>query len=76
MRTVRASEIGSYIYCQRAWWYSVNGVDPQNQEILDHGLKHHQAHWRTTIYLKLMRGTAFILLILGIVFIILQLFAD
>jgi len=76
MRTVRASEIGSYMYCQRAWWYSVRGIESQNQAALDRGRLHHRKNWRSTVLSKLLRGLAFVFLLLGLVFAFLHLLAN
>jgi hypothetical protein len=40
-RTIRASEIGSFLYCRRAWWYQRQGFKPMNQEALDAGSDFH-----------------------------------
>jgi hypothetical protein len=43
-RTVRASEIGSFIYCQRAWWYQRQGFEPINRAELAAGSEFHNNH--------------------------------
>ncbi len=48
MRIIKASEIGSYMFCQRAWWYKHNGYEPDNQAELSAGKEIHEAHARTT----------------------------
>jgi hypothetical protein len=73
MRTLRASEIASFLYCQRAWWYQKNGYTPQNQADLDSGLQWHQRHGRrvmTSVRLRILAyGLIFLaLLIAGLAF--------
>ncbi len=46
MRPIRASEIGSYLYSARAWWYQQKGVVPSNQAELTAGTAIHQRHGR------------------------------
>jgi len=43
-RTVRASEIGAYLFCQRAWWYQRQEVQPVNEDELAAGDDFHQVH--------------------------------
>jgi hypothetical protein len=40
-RTIRASELASYTYCARAWWYGIHGEVPANQAALDDGIRWH-----------------------------------
>ena len=46
MKTVRASEIGTYVYCRRALWYQLQGVENQNQIELTSGTELHAHHSR------------------------------
>ncbi|MCS7057254.1 MAG: hypothetical protein NZM18_13900 [Thermoflexales bacterium] len=46
-RVIRASEIGQYAYCARAWWLSsVVGVPMTNAPELQHGTMMHRRHGR------------------------------
>lgn len=67
MRTIRASEIGTYIYCQRAWWYQKNGVLPENKEQLDNGIALHSQHVRMVFTTGCIRTIAYMLLLLALV---------
>jgi hypothetical protein len=44
---IRASEIGHYAFCARAWWYSrVKGYEPENVAELELGIDEHRHHGR------------------------------
>lgn len=62
MAILRASEIGSYLYCQRAWWYQRQGVEPTNQAELNSGTALHAQHGRKVAGAVIMRGLAYGLL--------------
>ena len=46
MRKVRASELGSFNYCQRAWWYQQQGMPSENQGAMDAGSHEHRENNR------------------------------
>lgn len=66
MRTIRASEIGAYLFCARAWWYRSQGVEPQNQAELAGGTAFHHRHARQVIHAGVLRALGLGLLVLGI----------
>jgi hypothetical protein len=62
-RVVRASEVGLYAYCARAWWLGqVEGYRPVNQAALEAGKAAHQAHGRAAVGYHRLRQAAYILL--------------
>jgi CRISPR/Cas system-associated exonuclease Cas4 (RecB family) len=67
MRTIRASEIGTYLYCQRAWWYRKRGISPGNQSELAAGTQLHIQHTRTVMLSGCLRTLAYTLFIVAIV---------
>ncbi len=66
MRTIRASEIGTYLYCRRAWWYRKQGVDADNQAELTAGTALHRAHGRVVLAAALLRTFGLLLLLLAL----------
>jgi len=47
---VRASDIGLWAYCQRAWWLAqVQGAAHENPQILTRGADAHAAHGARTL---------------------------
>ncbi|MCD6290681.1 MAG: hypothetical protein J7M34_09290 [Anaerolineae bacterium] len=44
---IRASEIGTYAYCARAWWLQARqGVQSTNTRMLRSGIRYHSRHGR------------------------------
>ena len=42
---MRASEIGAYVYCHRAWWLrTVGGIEPDDRARFDRGIEAHHRH--------------------------------
>ena len=66
MKTLRASEVGSYLYCARAWWYARQGVVPENQAEMTTGSELHRLHGRQALASKLTRTLALILLLIAL----------
>jgi hypothetical protein len=59
MRIIRASEVGAYLYCARAWWYQQQGVENSNQAGMQAGTQLHEIHGRqvaATSGLQLLAG--------------------
>ena len=67
MSTIRASEIGTYLYCRRAWWYQRKGHIPENQRELAAGTKIHLQNSRKAIVSGCLRTIAYGLFMAAIV---------
>jgi CRISPR/Cas system-associated exonuclease Cas4 (RecB family) len=67
MRTLRASEIGSYLYCRRAWWYHLKGHESQNQAELAAGTSLHRQHGRKVFIAGTIRILAMLALLAALV---------
>lgn len=63
MRAIRASEIGAYLYCKRAWWYQQNGVRPENEAELSGGSEFHRRHGRKVLAARLAQAVGWALLL-------------
>ena len=65
-RIIRASEIGQYDYCAKAWWLgSVEGVPPSNVRELQAGTTAHEEHGRQVNRAARVQQIAIGLLVLG-----------
>jgi CRISPR/Cas system-associated exonuclease Cas4 (RecB family) len=64
---IRASEIGQYTYCARAWWLrSVQGATPSNTAALARGRQAHDRHGRTVASAHRQRRLSLALTILAL----------
>ncbi len=63
MKFVKASEIGTYVYCQRAWWYQVHGYRPENQADLARGKDDHAQHSNVVASINILQALAMALLL-------------
>ncbi|MEM7114920.1 MAG: hypothetical protein AAF614_20960 [Chloroflexota bacterium] len=60
---IKASEIGDYVYCRRAWWLKrVQGNKPENVRELKAGTRHHQQHGRLVQRAIWTRRAAYVVL--------------
>lgn len=66
MRTLRASEIGTYLYCQRAWWYAKSGLASENQSELAAGSQIHSEHGRQVMGIGCLQVVGYVLLLLAL----------
>ena len=58
-RVLTASEVGSYLYCNRSWWLDkVGGHQPANVEELEQGEIAHEVHGETVQRASRMNRTA------------------
>jgi len=66
MPVTRASEIGSYLYCRRAWWYRRQGYESANVTELAAGTRLHERHGAGLLGTNLTRALGLLLLGLSI----------
>ncbi|MEI2692474.1 MAG: hypothetical protein V9H69_23250 [Anaerolineae bacterium] len=63
---IRASELGDYVYCERAWWLRrVQGVATRNTAALQAGQRAHDRHGRAVAAVQTQRRLALLLLALA-----------
>lgn len=65
MRIIKASEIGTYLFCHRAHWYRRKGIDSENVIEMESGTKIHQQHSRAVAISGCSRSVAIIVLLAG-----------
>ena len=67
MRKIRASDIGSYLFCQRAWWYRQQGITSENLAELAGGRELHHQHGRRVLTSGILRMVAYALLLAALI---------
>ena len=66
-RIIRASEIGQYVFCAKAWYLgAVEGVSPTNVRALEAGASAHAQHGRAVASAGLARRAAMVMLAIGL----------
>ena len=70
MQTIRASEVGTYLFCARAWWYQREGIKSTNQAEMTAGTELHRTHGRQVLVSDLTRALALILLLAALVLLV------
>ena len=77
MRVLRASELGEYSYCSRAWWYRhVLKIAPPSGESasrLEAGIQAHTRHGRAVALSTTLRAIGIVLALLGLLALVLAL---
>lgn len=74
LRVLRASEIGEYVFCHRAWWlHRVQGIASAHREQMDAGTVRHAAHGRAVQRADTLRRAAILLLAFACLFAVLLL---
>jgi CRISPR/Cas system-associated exonuclease Cas4 (RecB family) len=67
MPIIRSSDIGTYLYCNRAWWYKKQGVESANQSELDAGTELHVRHGRQVLASSISRMIGLVLLMAALI---------
>jgi len=70
MQIIRSSDIGTYLYCRRAWWYKKQGVESANQAELAAGTELHVRHGRQVLASGITRTAGLILLMIALVLLV------
>ena len=70
---IRASEIGSYLYCRRAWYYRKQGLESENQAELAGGTELHRQHGRHVMAAGILRFAVYMLLLAAIALLVAEL---
>ncbi len=70
-RIIRASEIGQYDFCAKAWWLgSIEGVEPSNIRELEAGTAAHAWHGRQVTRASRLQQGAVLIVMIGILLVV------
>jgi hypothetical protein len=67
MKVIRASEIGTYQFCHRAWWYQQQGYETENKSELAGGSEIHKQHSQKVVASSCMQWVAYASLLMALV---------
>ena len=60
-RVIRASEIGEYLFCKRAWWLRTQGMESEHRKALAAGTAEHEELARRVALAGCLRTASFLL---------------
>jgi hypothetical protein len=67
MRIIKASEFAGYIYCQRAWWYQLKGMPPEDETEFPAGLEFHRQYGRQILLARWLEFLGWFLVLISLV---------
>jgi hypothetical protein len=67
MRKITASEISTYLFCERAWWYQHQGIESHNIKELAGGRELHHWHSRAVFTSGLIKLAAYLILLTAVI---------
>jgi CRISPR/Cas system-associated exonuclease Cas4 (RecB family) len=67
MKIIRASEISTYMFCHRAWWYQFQGYEPENMAEMVGGSELHEKHGRVVMASNCLQLIAYGSLLLAVI---------
>jgi CRISPR/Cas system-associated exonuclease Cas4 (RecB family) len=67
MRKINASEINTFLFCERAWWYQHQGIESNNVKELASGSDLHHQHSRDVVASGFLRIIAYVVLLVAII---------
>ena len=70
---LRASDIGTYLYCRRAWWYRKEGVESENRAEMANGTELHRRHGRKVLAAGLLRTLSLLLFLVALILLVVYL---
>jgi CRISPR/Cas system-associated exonuclease Cas4 (RecB family) len=70
MPVIRSSDIGTYLYCRRSWWYRKQGVESANQAELAAGTELHAKHGRQVLASSITRTVGLVLLMIALIMLV------
>ena len=74
-KTISASEIGSYLYCNRSWGYQRQGIQSANIELFEGGTDAHKRHGRQFQFARRLRQIAIVLFLIALAALLVRLSA-
>jgi CRISPR/Cas system-associated exonuclease Cas4 (RecB family) len=65
-RVIRASEIGEYLFCRRAWWLRAQGMESENRKALEAGTAEHEDLARRAALSGCLRTASFVVFLMAL----------